>query len=419
MSSNSKFLILVLIITFCISCTTTVVIDTSQLLPIKPSKININDNFDKESLNQAIENSLDYFNKLPNDKKFTYGKLEYSVSELKASMKLMQHLITTSNSKKIFFDKVNEQFFWWKSPGRKKDSRVLFTGYFEPQYQAALEPSGDFYIPAFAIPYDLKVLDLGVFRKNLLNRTIVYRLDEDKIIPYHSRKEIMEDDILEYKSEVLAWFRDSVDLFFLQIQGSGLIQTPQGELLRLGYAGSNGLEYSSIGKILIEEGTIPKEKMSMNAIREHLANNPEAVNDLLYQNNSYVFFRLLPIDEGPYGSLGVPVTATRSLATDYRLFPKGALAYIDASQPDCETDDTCQFHKPLNRFMVIQDTGGAIRGFGRADVFWGRGELAEKKAGYMQHLGDLYVLVAKKEYLKSFLTEDTLINELNEIKFDK
>ena len=129
----------------------------------------------------------------------------------------------------------------------------------------------------------------------------------------------------------------------------------------------------------------------MDAIQNYLEKNPQAVKKLLYKNQSYVFFRLLDLNEGPYGSLEVALTAGRSLAVDYRLFPKAALVYIATNKPNCEEDPECKSHTALKRFMHIQDTGGAIRTFGRADVFWGRGELAQKTAGYMQHLGDLFI----------------------------
>ena len=309
-------------------------------------------------------------------------------------------LCETSDSKKTFINQLKKKFLWWKSPGRKQDYKVLFTGYFEPQYSAATKPSKKYSVPAYAIPKDLKVLDLGKFRKNLKNRTLVYRLEKDKILPYYSRGEIMEKNVLEKKADTLVWFNDPVDLFFLQIQGSGLVKTPSGEKLRLGYAGSNGRQYSSIGKILIKDKIIPKERMSMDAIQNYLEKNPQAVKKLLYKNQSYVFFRLLDLNEGPYGSLEVALTPERSLAVDYRLFPKAALVYISTNKPNCEEDPECKLHTALKRFMHIQDTGGAIRTFGRADIFWGRGELAQKTAGYMQHLGDLFVLIAKKKYLK-------------------
>ncbi len=382
------------------SCAPTVFIDTSNLIPVNAKKIDIADDLDLKTLHQSAAASLSYLKKLSPEQKFQYGKLEYSAKEVILSMELLQKTIKTSNSKKKFINKLKKKFLWWKSPGRKQDRRVLFTGYFEPQYPAASKPSKKYSVPAFAIPKDLKVLDLGKFRQNLKNQTIVYRLENNKILPYYTRKEIMEKNVLEKKATPLVWFSDPVDLFFLQIQGSGLVETPSGKKLRLGYAGSNGRKYSSIGKTLIKNKIIPKKEMSMDAIQNYLEKNPQAVKPLLYKNKSYVFFRLLDLDEGPYGSLEVALTPERSLAVDYRLFPKAALVYISTNKPNCEQDPDCKSHTPIKRFMHIQDTGGAIRTFGRADIFWGRGNLAQKTAGYMQHLGDLFVLVAKKEYLK-------------------
>ena len=398
MSCKSTILLFIFFLFY--SCTTTVFIDTSNLISVNAKKIDIADDLDLKTLHQSAAASLIYLRKLPPNQKFQYSKLEYTTAEVILSMELLQKIIETSDSKKTFINALKKKFLWWKSPGRKQDHRVLFTGYFEPQYIADTKPSKKYSVPAYAIPKDLKVLDLGKFRKNLKNHTLVYRLEKEKILPYYSRAEIMEKNVLKNKITPLVWFSDPVDLFFLQIQGSGLVKTPSGKKLRLGYAGSNGREYSSIGKILIKDKIIPKEKMSMDAIQNYLEKNPQAVKKLLYKNQSYVFFRLLDLNEGPYGSLEVALTAGRSLAVDYRLFPKAALVYIATNKPNCEEDPECKSHTALKRFMHIQDTGGAIRTFGRADIFWGRGELAQKTAGYMQHLGDLFVLVAKKKYLK-------------------
>ena len=323
-----------------------------NLIQINAKKIDIADDLDFG--NTSAEHrilSLLYLKKISPKQKFQYGKLEYSAAEVILSMELLQKIIETSDSKKTFINQLKKKFLWWKSPGRKQDYKVLFTGYFEPQYSAATKPFGGnqkiFQVPAYAIPKDLKVLDLGKFRKNLKNRTLVYRLEKDKILPYYSRGEIMEKNVLEKKADTLVWFNDPVDLFFLQIQGSGLVKTPSGEKLRLGYAGSNGRQYSSIGKILIKDKIIPKERMSMDAIQNYLEKNPQAVKKLLYKNQSYVFFRLLDLNEGPYGSLEVALTPERSLAVDYRLFPKAAYFYKQTL--NCEEDP--ELHTALKRFM--------------------------------------------------------------------
>ena len=208
-----------------------------------------------------------------------------------ASTELLLEILQMNNKKKISKE-LRKKFLWFKSPGRKKDKQVLFTGYFEPLFQGSLVSSDIHDIPIYAIPKDLKILDLGKFRKNLKNLTIVYRLNEElEIVPYYTREQIMEGK-LKNSAEPIAWLSDITDLFFLQIQGSGLIETPDGSLVRIGYSGANGRAYSSIGKILIEDNLIPKSEMSMQAIRNYLKENPFEKFSLLNFNDSYVFFSL-------------------------------------------------------------------------------------------------------------------------------
>lgn len=383
------------------SCTSKIIIKEPALIPVSPPKnsvfkiTNTEQNF--FSLHQALQKNLEYFQKVKEDKIFSYGSLTYTKQEMIASTLLCQKIFQEASNTKEIKKQLKKKFLWFQSPGREVDGKVLFTGYFEPIFSGSTTSSDFYNIPLYPIPDDLQVLDLGAFRKNLENHTIVYRLDETQdITPYYTREQIM-NGVLEKQETPLAWLSDITDLFFLQVQGSGLLQNPKGEFIRVGYAGANGRAYSSVGKILIKKELVPASQMSMLAIRNYLDENPSEKIDLLNLNESYVFFRLLDIAEGPYGSLEVALTPQASLAVDYRLFPAGALAYINTSAPDCEKD--CQKHKPLQKFVTIQDTGGAIRGFGRADFFWGKGENASQSAGFMQHLGSLYVLVAKKEYL--------------------
>ena len=374
---------------------------SDRFIPINSQNIEIVDDMDLQSLSEAINNSITYLNRLEPDRMFSYGDKQYTTQEVILSMELMLVLVQNYPDKKEFIKQVQEKFWWWQSPGSETDNQVLFTGYFEPLFKASLIKDGIYNIPAYPVPNDLQVLDLGLFRDNLQNKTIVYRIDNQNIVPYYSRKEIMDENVLDASTLPIAWFSDKVDLFFLQIQGSGLVLTPNNEIYRLGYAAANGRAYSSIGKTLIDRNIIPKEKMSMQAIRSYLDTATDStIDELLYQNESYVFFRILDSDDGPYGNINVPLTPNRSLATDYQLYPAGSLAYISTQAPDCDQNGFCKdTNKPINRFMAVQDTGGAIRGYGRADIFWGRGALAEASAGRMQNKGTVYIMVAKKEYI--------------------
>ncbi|MCP4574944.1 MAG: murein transglycosylase, partial [Deltaproteobacteria bacterium] len=186
-----------------------------------------------------------------------------------------------------------------------------------------------------------------------------------------------------------------VDLFFLFFQGSGIIYLDAGKKINVHYHGSNGHPYRSIGRLLIDEGKIPKEEMSMQAIRHYLSNHPDEVEDILNYNPSYVFFQ--EEADGPFGCLGVKLTPGRSLALQRKLFPSAALVFIETQKPLADGNGEIQAWADFGRFVLNQDTGGAIVGPGRADLFWGNGEYAKLAAGYMQHEGRFHFLVLKPD----------------------
>jgi membrane-bound lytic murein transglycosylase A len=184
-------------------------------------------------------------------------------------------------------------------------------------------------------------------------------------------------------------------VFFLQIQGSGKIFLDTGEVINVHYHGSNGRPYRSIGKLLIEEQKIPREEMSMQKIRSYLHAHPEEMASVFNYNPSYVFFKIEP--EGPLGSINVLLTPGRSVALDRRIFPHAALAFIQTQKPVLNSAGHIDRWVECRRFVLNQDTGGAIRGPGRADLFWGNGPYAEIAAGHLAHLGELYFLILKPE----------------------
>ena len=186
-----------------------------------------------------------------------------------------------------------------------------------------------------------------------------------------------------------------MDVFFLQIQGSGKVYLDDGDVINVHYHTTNGQPYRSIGKLLIDEEKITVEEMSMQKIREYLNNHPEEMDGVFNYNPSYVFFKIEP--EGPLGNINVKLTPGRSIALDRFIFPKGALVFIQTEKP--VVDSAGQIHRwqPFSRFALNQDTGGAIRGPGRADLFWGNGPYAEIAAGHMKHTGKLFFLVLKPD----------------------
>lgn len=213
------------------------------------------------------------------------------------------------------------------------------------------------------------------------------------VVPYWEREEIEKGNRLAEVAPPLAWLKDPVDIFFLQIQGSGKIYLDNNTPIHVHYDTTNGRPYRSIGKLLIDQGKIPRSEMSMQNIRAYLKNHPEEIEPILNHNPSYVFFKLEK--EGPIGFLDVKLTPGRSIALDRRLFPLSALAFIETQKPLIDGDGRIRKWSSFGRFALNQDTGGVIRGPGRADLFWGSGPYAEIAAGYMQHMGKLYFLLLK------------------------
>ena len=266
----------------------------------------------------------------------------------------------------------------------------LVTGYYEPLLRGSRTPTAKFAQPVLGVPPDLLTIDLGDALPELKNMRLRGRLVGNRVVPYYSRAEITERKLSNvYPDKVLLWVDDPVELFFLQIQGSGRVKLPDGSTVRLGYADQNGHPYKAIGRVLAERGDLPIEQASMQGIQAWARANPSRLAELLNTNPSYVFFRETPrpanATDGPQGALGVPLTPGRSIAVDPRNVPLGAPVYLATTQPLST--------KPLNRLVMAQDTGGAIRGAVRADFFWGFGADAGAQAGRMKQQGQMWVLL--------------------------
>jgi membrane-bound lytic murein transglycosylase A len=263
-------------------------------------------------------------------------------------------------------------------------SEGLFTGYFEPDLRGSLMRGGRYTIPLHARPADLVTVDLGEFRPELRGQRVAGSVQNGALRPYAARDRI-HAGALDGRTDVLVWVDDPVDAFFLEIQGSGRVTLPDGRVLRLGFAAQNGHPYVAIGRTLIERGALTRENVSMQSIRAWLAANPRDARAVMESNPSYVFFRVLDGD-GPLGSEGVALTPGRSLAVDRTFLPMGVPLWLDAEDP---LDSTAR----VRRVMMAQDTGGAIRGVVRGDVFWGAGADAAERAGRMRARGRYWLLL--------------------------
>jgi peptidoglycan lytic transglycosylase A len=268
-----------------------------------------------------------------------------------------------------------------------RDPRGLFTGYYEPLLQGSLSRDARHRVPLYALPGDLVQVDLGRFDPELKGRRLAGRVEKGQLMPYPDRAEIEAKGLAE--APVLVWVDDAVDAFFLHIQGSGRVSLADGGELRVGYAGQNGRPYHPIGRELLRSGALTRDNVSMQSIRAWLEANPGQAQALMNGNPSYVFFRALQ-GPGPLGALGVPLTPERSLAVDRRAMPLGAPVWLETTRPDVEADKP---EHPFRRLMLSQDTGGAIRGAVRGDVFWGHGPAAYEIAGRMKQPGRWYLLL--------------------------
>jgi membrane-bound lytic murein transglycosylase A len=262
----------------------------------------------------------------------------------------------------------------------------LITGYYEPLLYGSSTRSERFRWPLYKRPDNLLTVDLASLYPELKGRPVRGRLDGKRVVPYYSRTEIGNGKNPLAGNELL-WVEDPVELFILQVQGSGRVRLPDGGEVAVGYADQNGHPYRSLGGRLIELGALTREEVTLTRIRDWLAAHPEETGALLNSNPSYIFFTQRDASlAGPLGSLGVALTAERSVAVDPVYIPLGLPVWLDTVLPD---------GTPLQRLALAQDTGGAIKGPVRADLFLGQGAEAGRLAGEMKQRGRLYVLLPK------------------------
>jgi membrane-bound lytic murein transglycosylase A len=274
----------------------------------------------------------------------------------------------------------------WFRPYRCANNETtegLFTGYYEPELKGARVRGAGFETPLMKRPPDLVAVELGDFRADWRGERIAGRVVDGRLKPYETRAQI-EAGVLDRLNLGFLWVGDPVAAFFLQVQGSGRIDLPDGRQVRVGFDGQNGWPYVTIGRVMIERGLIDRESATMPGIRAWLAAHPAEAKDILDANPSYVFFREIAGD-GPVGSEGVVLTPGRSLAVDPKFLPLGAPFWLDASADDGQ----------IRRLLIAQDTGGAIRGPVRGDVFWGHGADAERRAGTQRARGGYFLLLPK------------------------
>lgn len=368
----------------------------NALYQLSPSEYpEFSDDMAYDSLAYGISQSISYLERLPASREFQFADDTFDANHMIQSYQVFLDFIKTKPTSKEMNDFILSNYWVYKSVGSKKTHEVLFTGYYEPSLQGSLQKSNTYRYPVYARPSDLSMIDLSVFSPKFKGKKIIGRYTNPDFVPYYDRKDIETNGLPTESAQPLAWVDDKVDLFFLQIQGSGKIFLNNGQVLNVHYHISNGHPYRSIGNYLIKEDKVPLSEMSMQRIRQYLREHPEEIDEILNYNPSYVFFKIE--NGGPYGCLEVPLTPGRSIALDREIFPPAALGFIKTKTPIIDGDTTIHQWIDLNRFVLNQDTGGAIQGPGRADIFWGNGSYAEIAAGHMKDIGDLYFLILKTD----------------------
>ena len=291
---------------------------------------------------------------------------------------------------RAFFER---HFSPWQVTAADGTPTGMITGYYEPLLDGSRIRSERHRVPLYGAPDDLLTIDLTELYPELKDKRLRGRVDGKRVIPYWTRADIESGKRPANEMKELVYVDDPVEAFFLQIQGSGRVRLAEGGMMRVGYADQNGHPFRSIGRILIDRGELTLDKASMQGIKEWGRKNPDKLLPLLDENPSYVFFREVPppapgtpeaVIDGPIGTLGVPLLRERTLAVDTRSIPLGAPVFLSTTYPLSS--------QPLQRLMMAQDTGGAIRGAVRGDFFWGFGDEAGRQAGRMKQDGRMWIL---------------------------
>jgi len=367
---------------------------TKPLRPLPGNKLpEFSDDLGRSSIERAVEQSINYLQDLPPDQQFQLDNRTVSASWLIRSLLSFVAILHQSSNQQELQQQISKHFdvYLVRKPGRfRARDKMLVTGYFEPVLEGSLTRAAPFIHPLYRVPFGLVIRqDPETGTKKIGRMT-----DSGELVPYWTRAEIEKHNLLA--GHELLYLDSPIDAFILHVQGSGRIRLRDGSVRNVHYAAANGRPYRSIGRLLVNEGVMRLEDVDLPRIKQYLADNPDARDRVLHHNESFIFFNWEDGD-GPIGSLGEPLTAGRSAAVDHNVFPAGALGFLQTEKPMLDPMGEISAWIPLSRFVLLQDTGSAITGPGRLDLFWGRGRYAEIAAGSMKHPGTLYILLEKTD----------------------
>ena len=364
----------------------------TPLVPVPANALpSLQDDLDRKGLKQAIDASLAYLSSRPADASISLAGQHIPVSRLADSLVAFQKLLTGTASGPELAEQIKQQFIFFQAAGSNgfnPDRTMLVTGYFQPVVDGSLTRQPPYLYPLYTVPPDL-IIQAG----DRTNQKKIGRLDNGHFTDYWTRQEI--DSQGKAAGSELVWLKDPLDVFFLQVQGSGLIRLRDQTVRGVHFAAKNGHPYRSIGKYMVQTGRISLQEASLATIRRYITNHPAELQEILFTNPSYIFFNWSD-GYGATGNIGVDLTPGRSIAADQSCFPSAGLAFLKSRQPVIQSGKIVGW-KPIHRFVLIQDSGSAIRGPGRVDLFWGTGDQAALHAGSMKEAGTLYFLLLRSD----------------------
>jgi peptidoglycan lytic transglycosylase A len=346
------------------------------------------DDLDYAGLADALERSAGWLARIAAadpGRTLAFGRERVPIQRIQATLARFREIALARPTPAALAETLRREFRVFRSVGDGKGT-VLFTGYYLPELHGSLERTPPYLVPLHRAPDDLVVVRAKDFPQ--VTDDLVGRVEGGRLVPYPTRAEIAGGALAGRNAE-LCFVGSAVDAFFVEIQGSGIVRFQDGTSRVVTFAGKNGHRYAAVGAELVRRGALRKEDVSMQAIKAWLLANPAEQPALLATNPSYVFFRFA---DAPTGSLGVPVTPDRTIAADARVFPKGALAFVETERP---VDATSATMRPFSRFVLDQDAGGAIRTSARIDLYLGSGAYAENAAGRMRQPGRLHYLLLR------------------------
>jgi len=384
------FLLLLMVVVALTGCMRKLTVTPPEraLTEVSAESLAFDDDLDTASLTMAIDRSLHYYEGAGRDQTFRVADRFIGAKQMKETLIAFRGILQSNASVEQKKKRIAWEFMVLRASGEAGDGAILFTGYYEPLLEGSLTRTDKYKYPLYRSPPDI------VTEKISKNETRISRKENDRSVPYYTRREIDVDGVLRGKGLELIWVSDPVELNSLHMQGSGKIKLEDGKMLTVSYAQNNGRPFRSVTRVMLDQNRIDQSDTSYRNFKTWLkGKSDQELYQILSYNERYIFFRF--VDREPVGSIGEPVTPDRSIATDPDYFPQGALAFIRLRKPVLDDEGNVTGRVAFSRFVLNQDKGSAIKGPGRVDLFCGFGEKAQATAGSLKEKGELYFLLTK------------------------